>query len=175
MNKRANDLSWYTACLSAVVALAGYSFFIGDFFPNRYGKLGHDYSIIMTRLLDGYYWGEVNGIFQVPWFTPSFCGGIPAFGSTNNFYYSVPQFFTFFVDPLSSVYFTILLFALIGFAGFYLLAKEAFGIGQGAAIYGSLLFMFNGFYMSRMIIGHFMYHAFALVPLICFFMLRQLP
>jgi len=175
MNKRASDLSWYTASLTAVVALAGFNFFIGGFLPNRYGKLGHDYSYVLTRLLDGYYWSEVNGILKVPWFTPSFCGGLPAFGSTNNFYYSIPQFFTFFVDPLSSVYFTILLFALIGFAGFYLLAKEAFGIGQGAALYGSLLFMFNGFYMSRMIIGHFMYHAFALVPLICFFMLRQLP
>jgi len=175
MNKRAENLSWYTAGLTAVVALAGYSFIIGDFFPNREGKLGHDYSIIMTRLLDGYYWSEVNGIFQVPWFTPSFCGGLPALGSMNNFYYSVPQLLTLFFDPLSGVYFTILLFALIGFAGFYLLAREAFGIGQGAALYGSLLFMFNGFYMSRMIIGHFMYHAFALVPLVCFFMLRRLP
>jgi hypothetical protein len=42
-------------------------------------------------------------------------------------------------------------------------------------VLGATLFLFNGFYIHRMIIGHFEYHSFMTLPLLAFLVLRPLP
>ena len=86
-------------------------------------------------------------------------------------FYSVTQFLAFFVDPLASVYATVLLFASLGFWGFYLLLRSCFGTSLQTAVLGGALFMFNGFFIHRMMIGHLTYHGVMLVPWIAYFLL----
>ncbi len=162
----------WIAPFSYLFLLASYHLIFRQFFPTRNGTLGHDYSRILPDLLDGYYWFRSNGIFEPFWFTPAFCGGQPALGAPESGFYSVAQFLTFFADPLASVYATVLLFASIGFWGFYLMLRACFGSGRQAAVLGGALFMFNGFFIHRMMIGHFAFHGVMLIPWVAYLLLR---
>ena len=143
-----------------------------QFFPNAQGKLGHDYQYNLPLLLDGYYWFLNNGFLSVPWFTPSFCGGMPLLPNPATFYVSTAQFFTFFVDPLTSVRLSLLLFAGLGFWGFYLLLSRIFKTGIWTALLGGTIFLFNGLYAYRFVVGHMEFHAFMLTPLVAFLLLK---
>lgn len=177
-------IDWYISAkpregfVFALAATAGMAFFhliYGDYFPNNSDRVGIDFTYFLPRLLDGYFWFLSNGFFSVPWFTPSFCGGIPAYANPQSVYYSVTQLLTIFVDPVRSVYWTILIFEFLGFAGFYILLRGAFSTGVIPAVLGGYLFMFNSFFIHRLITGHLPYQAYMLTPFILYFMLRPLP
>ena len=132
--------------LSGVILVGFYHLIFAPFYPNLQGKLGHDYALFLPKLLDGYFWYRANGLFAVPWFTPAFCGGIPLFPDPQSVYYSLPQWLSFVTDPLTSVYLTLLLFAALGFVGFYFLLRWVFRTTPWTALLGAGLFLFNGFY-----------------------------
>ncbi|NTV13193.1 MAG: hypothetical protein HGA96_04580 [Desulfobulbaceae bacterium] len=144
-----------------------------QFLPNAQGKLGHDYAYNLPMLLDGYYWFLNNGLFSLPWFTPSFCGGMPLLANPATFYYSTAQFLTFVVDPLTSVRCTFFLFAALGFWGFYTLLTRIFATSRTTGLLGGTLFLFNGLYTYRFIVGHLEFHAFMLVPFLAWILLRD--
>ena len=160
-------------CLSALLLIGVYHILFSQFFPNSHGRLGHDYALFLPKLLDGFFWYDTNGLLAVSWFTPAFCGGIPLLPDPQSVYYSVPQFFSFVVHPLLSVYLTFLVFAGLGYSGFYLLLRQAFRTTSWTALLAACLFAFNGFYVHRMLIGHLTYHPFMLIPLIACCLLRQ--
>ena len=162
----------WIAQASFLLLLVAYYLIFGQFFPSMDGTLGHDYSRVLPDLLDGYFWFRSNGLFKPFWFTPAFCGGQPALGAPESGFYSFAQFLTFFVNPLTSVYATVILFASLGFWGFYLLLSSCFGSSRQAAVLGGALFMFNGFFIHRMMIGHFAFHGVMLIPWIAYFLLR---
>ncbi|MEW6429125.1 MAG: hypothetical protein AB1568_13940 [Thermodesulfobacteriota bacterium] len=143
------------------------------FFPNAQGWLGHDHAYNLPMLLDGYYWFLNNGLFAVPWFSPAFCGGVPLLANPATYFYSVPQFLTFVTDPLTSLRLTLLLFAAAGFWGTHLLLRRVFGCGRWSALLGGGLFLFNGLFAYRFIIGHLEFHGFMLVPLLAFLLLQE--
>jgi hypothetical protein len=150
-----------------------YADYFGQYFPNRNAALGHDYAYFFPHLLDGYYWFVENGILQVPWFSPAFCGGVPAFPNPQNMFYSIPQFLTFAVGPLFGVYISVIIFAWLGYIGTYLLVHRIFNVNRISSSLAATLFLMNGFFFSRMIIGHLAFHAFMLLPLLCFILLKQ--
>jgi hypothetical protein len=159
--------------LAGAASLGGLHLLMGYFSPNLSGRMGHDYSYFLPRLLDGYLWWRQNGFFAVPWFTPSFFGGIPSFPNPQNMYYSIPQALTIPFGPLTAVYITILLFGALGFGGMYLLLAGPFRASPAVCVFGAFIFMFNGFFLARMIVGHFAFHSFMLTPWIVFFLVRR--
>ncbi len=167
-----NNLLLLTA---ALVLLTCYYAIFGGFLPNESGRLGHDYAYFLPVLLDGYFWYHTNGLWKVPWFTPSFCGGWPNYANVQSCYYTLPQLFTLYTDPLNAVRLTWGLFAVVGFLGFYLLLRRVFLTSQTVSLFGAGLFLFNGFYSHRMLIGHFGTYSFMLLPLISLVLLRPLP
>lgn len=164
MDKRWQLPPWFRFVGIAFGALLAYHASFKDFFPNNQGFLGRDHAVFLPQLLDGTLWLNNNNFFNPPWFTPSFCGGLPAFANPGNVFYSVPQLLTMFLDPLKSVHGTFYLFAIIGFFGFYLLLNRSFGLSSPTSWLGATLFMFNGYYAHRMIIGQLTCHAFMLTP-----------
>jgi hypothetical protein len=135
------------------------------FLPTAGGTVGHDYGLHFPNLLTGFYWHLQNGLFSIPWFSPGQCGGFPYFPDPNVAYFSVPQFMVFLVSPMRAVQFTFLLFSLIGLAGCYILMRGGFRSSRVAAVLAAGLFLFNGFFTTRMLVGHLTFHAFALTPL----------
>lgn len=168
------ELSYKTKILIffLLIGLVSYHLIFSGFFPNDNGFLGHDYSYFLPNLLAGYYWFSNNGLFEAPWFTPAFCGGLPFYANPQSMVYSAPQALTYFLDPLRSVYVSFLLFAGIGFIGMYKLSTDVFKLAPLISAYAAMAFLFNGFFTYRMIIGHLTYHAFALIPLIAWLLLR---
>ena len=149
--------------VTAMSVFAAYYILFSGYFPNAAGGLGHDYMQQFPNLLAGYYWFQQNGIFSVPWFNPAQCGGVPFYPDAGHGLYSLPQFLVLLVNPLTAIKLTFLIFALAGFVGFYLLLRRKFEVNQYYALLGATLFLFNGFYVHRMIIGH-PFHAFMLFP-----------
>lgn len=152
--------------------LLAYHFIFRDYFPLPNGRMGHDHIGVLGTFLDGYLWYKNNGFMTPPWYTPSFCGGQTFFADPQSAFYSIPQFLTFIVDPLQAVYWAFLLFAGLGFWGMYLYARLCLWLNRHAALIAATVFMFNGFYAHRMIIGHYGFQAFMLVPLIAYLLLK---
>ena len=163
----------------ALVLLALWSLWAATFcrfFPNERGYLGHDYAYFLPNLYDGSLWLSNNGPFSVPWFTPSFFGGgIGAHVNVQRSYFSLAQLATVFVDPLQSVWITVLAYAALGLIATYRLLRGPFATSRGAAMLGAAFFLFNGFYSHRMIIGHFGYRGVMALPFIALLCLRDLP
>jgi len=159
--------------LSSILILLSYHLVFFRFFPNRHGLLGHDFSLFLPRLLDGYIWAKSNSAFSIPWFTPSFCGGEPAYPDPQNVYFTLPQLLTAFVNPLQGVYFTIVLMSIAGFVGCYRMLKSVFGSTSTAALLGATLFLFNGFFIYRLIEGEIVFHAFMFFPWIIYLAFRD--
>jgi len=153
--------------------LFSYHLIFFRFFPTEQGMLGQDYAYFLPNLLNGKYWFNNNGLFAVPWFTPAFCGGVPFFPNPQNIYYSLPQLLSLFVNPLHGVYISVLIFAALGLIGTFLLLRNVFAVSTASAFLGSTIFLFNGFYSSRMLIGHITYQVFALVPLLSWLLLNK--
>ncbi|MFZ2267941.1 MAG: hypothetical protein WAV95_10240 [Azonexus sp.] len=153
--------------------LLAYHLIFRDFFPSTNGRMGHDYVLTLTGLLDGYIWFRNNGFITPPWFTPSFCGGQAFFADPQAGFYYLPQFLTFVMDPLQAVYWAFLIFAALGFWGMYFFTRRCLHIGRIGALLASVVFMFNGFYASRILIGHYGYQSFMLIPLIAYLLLKN--
>ncbi len=160
--------------LGVGMVAVGIHFLLFDaYFPNAGGRLGHDYALILPSLLDGTYWYSIHGWSAVPWFTPAFCGGVPKFANPQALYYSLPQWFAFFVDPLAAIRVTTLVCSTVGFAATYGLLARVFLVSRETAALGAVLFLFNGFFLSRMMIGHVAFHAFMFFPLALLLLLRR--
>lgn len=161
---------------ASVCILAIYFYLYAGFFSGSRAPIGDDYQQQLPNLLAGYFSFSTNGIFSIPWFNPAQCGGIPFYADPGHGLYSIPTLLTALVNPLFAIKLTFLLFAILGYVGFYLLLRK-FDISIPLAIAGATLFLFNGFYTTRMIVGH-PFHAFMLVPfipLVSLSRLRLLP
>jgi hypothetical protein len=159
--------------LTSILILLSYHLIFFRYFPNRQGFAGHDFSLFLPRLLDGYIWAKTNSAFSIPWFTPSFCGGEPGYPDPQNVYFTLPQLLTALVNPLQSVYFTIVLMTIAGYIGCYRMLRSVFNSSTSAALLGATLFLFNGFFIYRLVEGAIVFHAFMLFPWIIHFAFKQ--
>ncbi|MEW6076551.1 MAG: hypothetical protein AB1724_01935 [Thermodesulfobacteriota bacterium] len=161
---RSGFLKKAVAGLASGGLLACYGLIFSGFFPIASGGLGHDFVLGLPQLLAGYFWFRNNGLSSVLWFSPFICGGVPAFPHPIHFFYSVPQFLSFVIDPFSAVMLNLLIFAAAGFWGHYLLARRLFAAHASTSFFCAAVFLFNGFYAYRYVIGHFLFHSFMLIP-----------
>lgn len=161
----------------ALCAAAAFAFhwIFGGFFPSANGRIGHDYGYFFPQLLTGVYWFEQNGPWTVPWFTPALGGGVPFYPNPASTYYSLPQLLCLFEDPLAAVRTTLVGFAALGFLGTWVLLRSAFRCGVWSSLLGAVLFTFNGFFSTRMLVGHMAFHSVMLLPWIAWLSLRPLP
>lgn len=148
-------------------ALLAYHLAFGRFFLGE--RVGHDYAQFLPQLLEGRFWSRANPPWNVQWFSPGLCGGVPAFADPQSLSSSVAQWLTVWLPPMRAVYVTVLVFAAAAYGGMLRFLGRVLALPPGAAIAGALLFTFNGFFAARMLAGHFTFHAFALLPaLACF-------
>jgi hypothetical protein len=140
--------------------------------PNELGKTTADYGFWLPNLLAGYFWYLHNGIFSLPWFSPAECAGIPFQADPQIGYLSVPQFLAFITDPLSAARASWIVYGAAGFWGAWRLARRDFALSQPAALLTASLFLLNGFFSTRMAVGHLTFAPFMLLPAFCATLLR---
>jgi hypothetical protein len=171
MTMRAGALWPYAAMLGYAVI---YGAFVATFFAAPPGRLGHDYAYFLPVVLAGRYWIANNGFFAIPDFSPAFCGGLPFLANPQSLFYSAPQALAQWVDPVTSFLVTTVLFGCLGGIGTFALLRVRFRTSTAAASFGAVVFLFNGFLLYRMAIGHVTNHAVGLMPLLCYVLLTPL-
>lgn len=169
-----NDIDVKTTLFLSLLIITSWHLIFRGYFPLPGGLMGHDYSLALPGLTDGYIWYLKNGFINPPWFSPSFNAGQPFFADPQTIFYSVPQFLVFFYDLIEAIYISVLLFAVAGFAGMYFFARVHLSTDRWRSLICATIFLFNGFYIHRMIVGHFGYQAFMLVPFLAMALLTQL-
>lgn len=147
--------------------------FLLDFFPNNQGGIGHDYSFVLSNLFDGRIWFDKHG-FNIEWFTPAYGAGLPKFPDPQNMQYSLPQFLSHFLSPITSLKMTFFIMLGMGYLFCYksikLLIKNPLDYTPHLC---SIIFILNSFFLTRMMIGHITYHVFMLLPLSLFLFIKS--
>ena len=143
-----------------------------SFFPNSKGLLGHDYEYFIPSFIFGKIW-FLNNFLSVPWFTPSFCCGIPFFADPQSMYYSIQQIIFLIFDPILSLKIFFLILSGFSYVGMFLLTKKNFKFNNYVSLLCASLFLFNGFFVYRAIIGHVAYLSYIFVPLYCYFLIKS--
>ena len=161
--------------VSVVGAVAAYVALALSFFPDAAGKLGDDYEYFLPLLLAGKYWIAENGLLAVPRFSPAFCAGLPLVANPQSIFYSLPQALALGMSPVASMLGTTIIAAGVGAAGTFALLRRRFAASLPAASLAAVIFLFNGFLLHRMAIGHVTYHVIALLPALCCCLLAPLP
>ena len=143
-----------------------------QFFPNSRGLLGHDYEQFIPNLMFGKIW-FYNNFLSVPWFTPSFCCGIPFYADPQSMYYSIPQIIFLIFNPILSVKIIFFILSFISYVGMFLLVRGNFKCNSYVSLLCASLFLFNGFFVYRAIAGHVDYLSYIFVPLYCYFLIKS--
>jgi len=148
-----------------------YHLIFGQFFPTRNGTLGHDWSWTIPSYLVGSaaYLQPDSSLFAFRFgadASPWVCHAAAGFGFS---FPHTPASLLMWLgaSPISIAYAHFLLFASIGFWSMFFLLRRVLDISLPLAFLGATLFMFNGFYAHRIIIGH-PYYSVMLVPLLAF-------
>ena len=144
-----------------------------NFFPNENGLLGHDFEYFMPNFIFGKIWFEKN-FLNIPWFSPSFCCGIPFYPDPQTMFFSIQQIFYIIFEPVLATQVLFLYYSLISYLGMFFLLRKNFEFDSYSSLVGSTIFLFNGFITYRLIVGHIGYAGLAFVPLYCFFLLSSL-
>lgn len=162
---------YYFFLLSGVFLIHQYIFF--NFIPNEKGFFGHDFEFFLPNFLFGKIWFQ-NNFLSIPWFTPSFCCGTPFHPDPQTMFYSIQQIFYIIFEPILATKILFIYFSLISYFGMFLLLKKSFNYNFNISLLGATLFLFNGFFVYRFIVGHLGYINFSFVPLFCFFLISSL-
>ena len=162
----------YFFWILALVIILAHQIIFQDFFPNKNFLLGHDYASIIPNFIFGKVWFK-NNFLSIPWFTPSFCCGIPFFGDPQTMYYSFQQLIFLFFSPLVSLKLMFFFFSLIGFLGTFFLLNKSFKKNSYISLIAASLFLFNGFFNYRAIIGHVTFLSYAFIPLYCYLVIKS--
>ena len=144
-----------------------------QFFPNSNGLVGHDYKQFIPNFMFGKVWFK-NNFFSVPWFSPSFCCGIPFFADPQTMFYSIPQIIFLIFNPILALKIFFFVFSGFAYVGTYLLLRKNFKLNNYTSLLCAGLFLFNGFFVYRAIAGHVAYLSYIFIPLYCFFLISSL-
>ena len=96
--------------------------FVVQYTSATYPMVGSDYRLFGPNLIDSLLHYKVNG-FSIQWYTPSFGGGLPAYPNPLQMQFSIPQLFTFFVNPWVAILASSVIYIIIGFWGTFLFLR----------------------------------------------------
>lgn len=137
--------------------------------------IGLDYSLYYPKLGAYLFWIERNGFFSIPHFLPYTCAGIFDFSDPQSFYFSFPTAAAALL-PIGTVWpLTTIAFGAIGAAGGYALVRLGASARRSPAALCGLLVLCNGFFLTRMAVGHVIFHGFMLTPWVALFCLKPSP
>jgi hypothetical protein len=134
--------------------------------------IAEDFKFFIPNLVFGKIWYLKNTIIDSPHFAPHLCGGIPYHADPQSIYYSFIQIIFILFDVPIAIQITFFLLSLIAYVGIYLLLNISFKYDTASSLIGSTLFLFNGFFISRVFTGHLSYAYAALIPIYCFFVIE---
>ena len=146
---------------------------VDTYVPEEGGWLNGDFAYFLPHMLSTAYARAVQGPFALLWFTPSFCGGLPALANAQDTQLMLPQLLFQWLGPSASVRVDTVLLTAIGFAGTLRLLRRSFALPTWPAMVGATVFATHGAFVYRMMAGQLAYHSVVLVPLVASFVVRR--
>jgi hypothetical protein len=140
-------------------------------FNNTY--VAEDYKSYIPWMIFGKIWFLKNGFLSIPHFAASLCGGTPYHADPSSFYFSFMQLFFIKFDVPTAIRLTFLTFSLFGFIGMYLLCNKSFKLNKISSLIAATLFIFNGFFTTRALVGHLIYGYNAFIPIYIFLIIES--
>lgn len=136
------------------------------------GWLGHDYYYSFIRIFIGsvHFWKNFPSL---PHYTPSMCGGIPFFADPQSVYFSLPQIFAFFIDPIYATFASLAIFYALGYWGAVKLFRDVCGYGDKVSHLGALAFLLNGFAFAHLYVGHLTHHSYPAFPWLLYLLFKS--
>lgn len=114
-----------------------------------------------------------SGDFVPSLFTSKVCGGFVDFANPQNIFYSFKQIIFNFTNITYFFSLTLFFYSSVGFIGSYLLLNKIFFCNKINSVIGGFLFAFNGFYLSRFLIGHLGFLEFTILPLFIYLIIKS--
>ncbi len=137
-------------------------FFLVQYANATFPLVGNDYRLFIPRLVDSHLYYKTNGL-SIEWYTPNFGGGLPAYPNPLQMQFSLPQFFTWFIDPFAAVFLSTAIYIAIGFIVTVLFLCQVMELKPLSAILGADFFLINGFLIERLAVGHVNFLTFPLI------------
>lgn len=125
---------------------------------------GHDYAYFLPRLHDNHLFYGASGL-ALKEYSASFCAGIFEFANPQSLALSLPQLLSSVFGPLLGMQFTFVIMSATAGFGLYFCARHA-GLASMPAGIAATMMAFNGFLITRLVVGHVTFFNFAMVPMI---------
>ena len=125
---------------------------------------GHDYGYFLPKMLDTQAFYLKNGL-ALQEYTAALCAGVFQFANPQSMALALPQALSFLFGPRFGIQATFLLSSTLAAGGVYLCARY-WGLRRMPACIAAVAFVFNGFLLTRMAIGHLAFHGFGFAPAI---------
>ena len=135
--------------------------------------IAEEYKSIIPNLVFGKIWFMKNHLFEAPHFAAHLCGGTPFYADPQSLYYSLIQIVFILFDVVFSIKLTFFIFSFLTYLGSYYLLKESFKFNNYISLIGATLFLFNGFFVNRVLVGHLSYMYLGLIPLYCLIVIKS--
>jgi len=133
---------------------------------------GHDFSYFLPKMLDVHLYFKQNGL-ALQEYTASYCAGVFVFANPQSSSFSLPQFFLFLTDPVDAVRLTFVFASVVGGSGIFLCARR-FDLPAAAALLGAVIYMFSGFAIVRLTVGHLVHYNLLFAPLIAWTIMQAI-
>ncbi|MDX2189600.1 MAG: hypothetical protein SFY32_07035 [Bacteroidota bacterium] len=127
-----------------------------------------DLGYYLSKSLETHLFYKKNGL-QIQWWSPAFGGGLPSFPNPQQTQFSFIQLFLFLVNPWIAICLDIAIFSFVGFFGAFILFFRICKFEINNSIVFAALFIFSGFQIQHLIVGHQFFQLFVLLPLIIYF------
>jgi len=134
--------------------------------------IAEDYKFSIPNLVFGKIWYFKNSIMDVPNFAPHLCGGVPFFAEPQSMFYSFVQIIFIFFNLPTSIRLTYFIFSVAAYLGTFFLLKTSFKFNKFSSLIGSTIFLFNGFFINRALVGHLAHSYLTLIPFYCFLIIE---
>ena len=158
---------WLTTLLVFVLCLS-----LG-FLANQLILLnGHDYGLVLTRLLDTHYAFILQGL-SLHEYSPAFCGGVFNFANPNSSSLSLSQILVSGFGAELGIKFLFILVSLGGALGVFCCSRLA-ALPVSSALIAAGCFALSGIFVTKLVVGHLLFYHLMLAPVIAALLLKSI-
>jgi len=133
------------------------------------------FSILDRQRTFGGDWGYFSQLYEAarlsivkyhefPWWNSWSIGGVPLYANPQFGLFSIPMLLVLIFGTITGLHISVMVYFLLGFWGMYLLLNRLHASSKYISILLSYIWIFSGFPVSHMAVGHLTFSAYLLCP-----------
>jgi hypothetical protein len=141
-----------------ILPLALFCVIFALFLNASYPLLGEDYLYYFPRLLIGKWHFLQHGFFPLRYIV-HLCGGIPQYGNPQDYFYSLPQILSLFLNLWPAALISTIVFLILGYVGWWKFAKDVMKLDSAWSHVLAIIVVSFGYHFMHAIAGHLAYQS----------------